>query len=431
MGKHDDGDRPVILFLLSALFLRLIGFTSSAIWYDEVHSLFRATHPLTYFNLWEISLRPFAHGPLWLLRLPALICAMASLWLAWLIMDELKFENSQRVIACIFLAAFPGLIWMSQDARYYAMITLAGTATIYLALRHHWTFGLVFGLLYFIHPTAPAYGLAAFLVALITGIERRSFLIATGAALLTHLTMTGLISLIPTVPFTEGMCCQGHTQGWWLGPMTMPFSAFSLVQAFFVNTLSAWWMMAALLWLGVMILYAILSPRQIPALMVSIPFSAIVIVSLTYQNVFFYRPLMPLALPLSLWIGYMRDRLMFAPFMLVLLIVGLIGYDPADRGAYADLAAARIREAWQPGDRIMYEDGLTAAPFDYYLHDLPACMLSEELLPQGYPLALCTSKATGREWLIISTSTRDDAILFDHLWPWQVTPIEVYLVKTK
>jgi hypothetical protein len=359
---------------------------------------------------------------------------MGALWLAWLVMDELKFDDRQRFTACIFMAAFPGLIWMSQDARYYALITFAGVATIYLALRHHWTFGIVFGLLYFIHPTAPAYGLAAFVIAWLRKMGRRNMFAAVCATIFTHSAMIILIRYVKSFPFTAGYCCSGGKQAWFLDTFTFQYSAYSIVQAFFVNTLPPMLMIAALAWIGYTLARILLRPMAIPALMVIIPLSAVIVVSVFYQNVFYYRPLMGLMIPLSLWIGYARERIV-TYVGLALLLIGVARYDPAARGAYVDLSAARIRAEWQAGDRITYTDGLSAAPFDYYLSDLPSCVLSLDYLPTASSLTVCATEAAGREWLITSSSwyetphRRTDAILFDELWPWQVTPIQIYIVE--
>ena len=108
-------------FFAAGLAARLIGSNSASLWLDEAISKYRASvGPATYFtdlsrytgtNLWEILLMPFANGPVWLLRLPALISSMLGLWLAWRIMDRLAFTQSQRLTAAVPWALLPGLLW--------------------------------------------------------------------------------------------------------------------------------------------------------------------------------------------------------------------------------------------------------------------------------------------------------------------------------
>lgn len=412
----------MIIFLLVALALRLIGFTSSPIWYDEAISLYRAQTPLVNFNLWEIILRIFAHGPLWLFRLPALICSITSLWLAWLIMNELRFNQQQRITACIFMAAFPGLIWIGQDARYYAAITALSMLTIYLALRGHWTFGVSFGLMASVHPTAPAYGIAAFAIAWLVGMEVKKIMTAA---------LIGIGLMIAHHEIYTWIALQANMSGsqFWLAPLDLTTSIYSFIQAFFVNTLPPSFMIAAIIWLICVIIYAYLHPTDVTALITITPLTAIITVSLFYQNVFFYRTLMPLAMPLSLWFGSAWGHNRIAHGIgLLLVLIGLANYNPAARGYYIEHASTRIRDAWRDGDLIIYEDGLTALPFDYYLHDHNACVQSTDLLPAGYPLAVCDYAEEGRQWIITSTTQQAEGILFERLWPWQVTPIEVHLV---
>ena len=70
--------RGMLCFLAAALAIRLSGINSASIWFDEAISRYRASVSLAdYFtymssytgtNLWELILRPFAAGSVWLLR---------------------------------------------------------------------------------------------------------------------------------------------------------------------------------------------------------------------------------------------------------------------------------------------------------------------------------------------------------------------------
>ena len=176
-----DQIRMMPWFLAAALIVRLIGINSASIWFDEAISRYRASVPLAdyfaYFsaytgtNLWELILRPFAFGPVWLLRIPPLLTAILGLWLAWRVMDQLAFQPAQRITAAIPLILLPGLIWQAQDSRYYAAIGAVYLAALWFALERRWL-GLLacMGLLQYLHPIGPTYSLGALVVAWICGI---------------------------------------------------------------------------------------------------------------------------------------------------------------------------------------------------------------------------------------------------------------------
>ena len=175
-------------FLLLASILRLTGLAAPDLWYDEWLSWYRASLPIReYFidsyeytgaNLWEIILRPFTTPPS-LIRLPALVCGLAALYFAWLIMERLNYTQPQRAAACLALACLPGLIWMAQDARYYSAIGLLYMVGVWAALnnRYGWLFAAAAISLY-IHPTAPAY--TVFAPLLLTKPDWKKLLIGGG-----------------------------------------------------------------------------------------------------------------------------------------------------------------------------------------------------------------------------------------------------------
>src|SRR5664280_1053774 len=109
--------RLPILFLLAGSVMRIATLGSAAIWYDEAVTLYRTPIPfMTLFTnrsensgdlLLELILRPLmAIGPhsLWLLRLPALVAGLISLWLVWLLMQKLSFSLWQQIITAALVA---------------------------------------------------------------------------------------------------------------------------------------------------------------------------------------------------------------------------------------------------------------------------------------------------------------------------------------
>ena len=156
----------MIIFLLSALAARLMGISSASIWFDESMSILHIQKGI-YLYSWDLVLAPFSHGPVWLLRLPSLAFSILGLWIAWKIMRLLNFNHGQMLVSCTALVVLPGLIWLGQDARYYAALSACYMGAIWFAMNRK-PLGLfaTVGILGNIHPTGIILGVSAIIISL-------------------------------------------------------------------------------------------------------------------------------------------------------------------------------------------------------------------------------------------------------------------------
>lgn len=379
------------LIFLGSLF-RMAGLAASSAWYDELYTLYLSRLPVTQiihfqsleFNppLWEILLHPLTN--LWpsvlAARLPALACSLAGLSIAWHIMNVLHFSDDQRLLAVGWIAFLPGLLWVAQDGRVYALLSLLYLLGIAAALQdrgiHLATIGL---LMIYAHNTAPAF-LASLLI-LLWFLSRRNT--STLRASLRALGI-GSIWLVFWLPWALPSLRTWGSQGYlprltafyfihqlilaWLGPGT---PALFLLTAF---------LLSASIWLG--------DDKSLLPLTFALPVVLLLLVSLAWTNVTTYRVLSVLGIPFGLWLGralvWRRpSRTWILPALWGSAILSaLLMWNPALRGGNLSEAAAMIRRHWRAGDRIVYATGTVALPFDYALPDLPrGCILDEQLHP--------------------------------------------------
>jgi hypothetical protein len=457
---------PMMLwFLAAALAVRLVGIDSASIWFDEAISRYRASLSVAdYFahmsdyagtNLWELLLRPFAYGPVWLLRIPPLIASIVALWLAWRIMDELEFTHAQRITAAIPLIFLPGLIWQAQDARYYASIGAIYMAGLWFAIGRR-SVGLLacMGLLPYLHPTGPAYAFGLLVVATICGLGLVRGLRIGGLAFLSWLPR--LYQIQSSQAFVglqhAGAIQPGNTE-FWLREVTPVYVIDQTAQALAVNTLA--FPGRLLLFALILFVLAVGAGRirknavRISLAAVLMPIIALLAMTIV-QPVFFYRPVQPAAMPFCLLTG-----LLLAPragwankiapaLALVLLVIGLRNWNPSARGGYINEGAEVIARNWQPGDRIAYASLTVAMPFQYYLPDRDSCLIPDngmgELPPALRTMHECTGYSAPGTWLVWPRDPTLEAGLAQALerivvealpaWrsdvAWQFAPIEIY-----
>jgi hypothetical protein len=441
------------LFLSAALAVRLTGLNAAAIWFDEAISKYRASLPLaTYFgdlsdfigpNLWELILRPFAVGPVWLLRLPALIASIVALWFAWRIMDRLAFTNAQRITAAVPMILLPGLIWQAQDARYYAGLSLIYMAALWFGITRS-QIGLLacMALLPYLHPVGLTYAAGALAVAWINGLQFR------------QATAIGFIALISWIPSLAKMPLQSwNGQGFWLTQMTAGYALTQTAQAFIVNTTGA---PAALVLLALLLLVLAVGAFRIQDHAVRIAWTAIIVpviallAATIIRPVYFYRTAQPVAIPVCLLAGLIlapaRSMVSkIAPAIgALILIITLANWNPASRGGYIDRGAQVISRNWHEGDQIMYTTLTVAVPFLIYLPNRESCLVPnnglDELPPSLLILDECSSTAAAGNWIIWPRDsymnpelTRQLSDLTDGMIPvwrsdaaWQFAPMEIY-----
>jgi hypothetical protein len=369
--------------LLTGLVYRAAGVLASAIWYDEAVSLYRTTLPfwtLAYDPseysgclFLDLVLRPLmALSPhsLFLLRLPSLLASFGCLWLTWLLMRRLQFTPLQQTLTAALAAFLPGMLWMAQDARVYSILTLLALAGLYFAIDGRWL-GLAAcaGLMLYTHNTAAA--LAGVLLLIGLALHRQDWKRYAAAA---------AIVFVAGLPVAIRMLSLDLSDKFWALPFSFWRFAFAWLEGMLVWTTPGALALIPMVLLGLTLLLAL---RQTDRGMLffawAVPLFGLQVISGLWQNVIIYRTMMPLVWFFLLWLGYELGRRPFRILQGVLLagwalalVLGFGRFDPATRGGGIDQAAAQIRAGWQPGDRVFYTTNTAAAPFSFYLGDLPA-----------------------------------------------------------
>ena len=424
----------MILFLLTSLFFRLLGLNASAIWYDQAISRYRAQHMLLLGNYWDMLLVPFSNGPLWLMRIPAFLFSILALWLAWKLMDALAFTRRQRITSCIALAILPGLIWMAQDARCYAALSCAYLAAVWFAVKDR-PLGLaaMVGLLAYLHMTGMGLAAAALFVALNQISVRRTALAALG-------TIAWIPLLIMYVLKSE----DSSAALFWLKEFD-PFK--TLGQAAFVNTVPG--VVAGFFILLAMVCMVWRKELHPIYRIAAFPLIILIVFSVLVAPVMYYRPLMPILIPLCLLFGAGLTpsrpgwwRWIPAGIAACLLFFGVINWDPSARGGHVDEMAVMIDANWQEGDQLVYATGTVAEPLDFYLHR-PGCILDWTTNPNltlpsmdlEWPECPPGTPQAGRTWLIwpddpLLTAQRPEGLLVASSWGgWEFPRIDVILIE--
>lgn len=448
---------PALLLVVGAV-LRVAWTGASAIWYDEANMIYRSSIPfLTLFRetsensgdlLLELILRPLlaiSHS-IWVLRLPSIIAGLISLWLVWILMQRLAFTFKQQIVAAAIVAFLPGLIWIAQDARTYGILACLFLAAILFAIQGRWL-GLfaTCGLMFYTHKVGPAFALAALVIAdyLHPKETRWILLVGTGTAL-------------AWIPAIVNMLNHWIIQQPWQPHLTLAWGVYSTIRAIWPMNYTEWFYLLAA-FLLIRTLFFLFSKgrndgRIIPLLAWSIPIFGLIAFSLiTRNNIFMYRTIMPALLPFAMWLGWEMGRQKIPALSWVLvLVLGMTMWNPADRGGRLDIVAEEIRSQWRTGDRLVYTTVTVGIPFNYYLGDLPHAW--DDTVHSGFLLIPTYSRTnldppTGapiRSWVVIPEdgliTPGEKAILMDlvhHQKPvytvayMQAATIYVYLIEER
>ena len=305
---------PMLILALGGI-LRIATVGASSIWYDEAVTLYRSTLPFMqiYTNPTDNSgtlildlcmrlLMPLSHS-LWLLRLPSLLAALLSLFLVWKITQALDFSFRQQVWACVFVAFLPGLLWLSNDARAYSILSCVFLAAIYFAIEGH-LLGLTacLGLFMYCHNVGPAYAFAAWLIALYLRPWKAQRLIFSGCL--------AWLAWIPGIlhVLLNNVQIFGIMQPW-MPVITLNWFVNSAVVTLFVSRLN-WFNLAIFL---VMLLSLGLfwsrawkcRPRNLLLIATLVPLLFMLVVGAVWNNIINYRTIVPTVMPFLLisWLG--------------------------------------------------------------------------------------------------------------------------------
>lgn len=501
---------PLTLALIAAgAALRLAGLSTSPYWYDEAYSLHmtrlqllemvRATAQDFNPPLWELIVWPFVRvlGESEIaLRLPSLLAGILSLYVTWLLADRLIESRPGRYAAVGLAALLPVGLWTAQDGRVYAVYTLLYLSGLLFALDRRWLgFAACVGLLCYCHNTGPMYAAGLVITALLSG-DKEYPAWPTGCH--HHLTagIAGGLAFLPWLP----AYLVSRSGDFWLGGLTGSDMQYSTVQAFFVGTITNPALVAlAVIALTVsMVLAVIFSAGPVVAgtvapatvrigsltaawlhlpvlaevddrpkvdnktivLMAAVvmPLGIMLAVSLAWKNILFYRPLVPLVIPVCLWFAAVLTprRITMTTWILpctwiILVVAGMVGWSPELRGGDLRAHAEQINRSYQPGDVVYHATGTTYLPFTLYLEPgIPVYLLDEVqndgLLRPVLQKTFDVSRAAledidhDRAWLIWSrdpvmsdmavkrmTEYTNGGQLLGRVSAWQVAPIDIYL----
>ena len=483
----------IVAAVSTGIALRLNGIFMTGIWYDE--SLPFAAARLPFWPMLEATKYTYA-PPLWdlivwcsvrilgqneaALRLPSLIASVFTLWLVNKISGEFLLNDLQKAALMVFICILPYQIWTAQDGRIYAILSALYLGAAWFALRGRWL-GLTAcsGLILYSHYAGPFYILGLYAAAALTA--GRSFknikaLIVSGLA--------AVLLFIPWAPVYIATLAEKFT--------VAPLSAFDLSIMFYRITFAGTLGQSALLVFGV---YTVVGSLSVSALVMIVqifkilkhksfsvsqdginagaryiqlslialfPLLTMVIWSVVWRNFVYYRLLIPLAIPLTLWALFTLTsytpawtaKYIFIPIWLVLLVAGVANWSPNSRDGNLHHAIDMINMQWQPGDIIYHITGTTYMPFSNYVGNKPMYLIDEQ--QHGWLLQIPLQDMFGikrsaledifykRVWIIdtpdgyVSDSARRRAdqyikngVLIDVVQAWQFSPMKIYLVGNK
>ncbi len=412
---------PLLFGLIAAgIGLRIAGLTTSALWYDEVVSVFNVRLPFftmiqatKYTNtppIWEIMLWVSVHifgENEFAIRLPSLLVSILALWLTYRLTIDFGFSNVQQHIAMLFVSLLPFQFWIAQDGRVYATLAALYLAAIWFAIRQRWL-GLTAcaGLLLYTHFSAPFYLAALYGVTVFNhGISWKN---------IKHTLISGLIISIAFIPWLSALSFSLQNQIE-LEPFTLYYLLHIFYQALFVSDIwrsgevIAWVYLgsilitsvATLLFATIRLIKEISIWQQIRqetqnnsnerqrymqlTLFALAPLAGLIVISLFSKNVIYYRVLSGMLVPFIIWVVYtlghgLKPSLLkygFVTLWLFLLFASIVNWSPASKGGNLRSLTNLIYKEWKTGDVIYHITGTSYLPFSYYLPDKPTYLLDE------------------------------------------------------
>ena len=484
----------IIAIFAAGISLRIAGLTAAGIWYDESLSFHLALLPLP--QMMQVTAYTF-NPPLWGmvlwvslrllganefgLRFPSLICSFVSLWLTYKLCDEFKLTSIQKILVLLFAAFLPHQLWMAQDGRIYALMSALFLGAIWFALRNRWL-GLTAcaGLLMYAHSAGAFYAIAAYALAAINNLRDRKQLL--------KMLVSGVVAVISFLPWLPIFlfALKHHFD---IPRTTILYLLQVFYQLFFANDFNGSLLnylgvpaivlcfLLALVFNAKMLIEIIISkfaPRKSQAvslkifqsdhylqilLMTLIPFAIMLIISLGWKSIIYYRPLSALLIPIIFWLVFTLSQASIArlmkwiilPLSFILLGVGIVTWSPATKSGDLRDVASLIDNQWQDGDVVYHITGTSLLPFSHYLGNKPVYLLDEP--PHDWLLPIPLQDAFGlkriplenlsyrRAWVVFARDSllSDRAILRAREYiqggtlvgiveSWQFARIDVYLV---
>lgn len=374
-----------------AALLRLPTIALENLWYDEGFTALIARLPIG--QAWT-AIQGDVHPPFWyalewvmvhllgdselVLRLPAALFGILSVWLLWRIALVLGFDRRTAFLAGLLGALLPGTLYYSQEARMYTALLFFVLLMLNAALREGWIVFAIGGIgaVYSQH-TGLIYVAALGLTILAVRVYRRQYRQAL------YCLAACLAIAAAWLPwFLFGMLRQFQQvgAGFWLPPITPGLLFFPPIFLGPGTRVSEWWQALVYIpFLGLMAFGLIRSRRWLSsgqgALVVAVVITApatLVLVSLLWRDIFLHRALIPsvalLCLPMAHGLAHLSSpnrRAAWSVFGPALLIALLSFYFPAGR-ARGPIATWLKQIQYQPGDVVYHLAVDTLILTEYY-----------------------------------------------------------------
>lgn len=148
-----------VWLLLIAVPLRFFNLAQESLWYDETFTSWIANLP---WDRFFTAIRGDVHPPLWYivekivvslfgdseiaLRFPAAILSTAAVLLVWRIALDLKFDRGTAFVTGLLAAVLPSLLYYSQDARMYSLLTCCVLLMVWAAINDRWALFAIGGI---------------------------------------------------------------------------------------------------------------------------------------------------------------------------------------------------------------------------------------------------------------------------------------------
>jgi hypothetical protein len=297
----------------SLLRLSLIGLSPA--WYDENFTVILSrlpfgrmltavagdVHPpLYYLLIWPLGQ---LHAPIWVLRIPGALLSISAVWLFYRVLQEFDLPVRVQKAALILMAIMPIQLYYAQEARMYTLLEFLALAACLAMLQRRWCwFGVLCTLMLYTQYYAIFYIAALGLVALIrvkhfhTFEGERKVNFEEYRQILLNLMLAGLLFL----PWLFVLLKQMHTIS---GSYWMQFTGVGMaLRVLFENLLmppqnaviQIPLMLVCFAWLIGALIYVILHrPNNLGSILwlAFLPFGLAILVSLLWQPVLHYRPL--------------------------------------------------------------------------------------------------------------------------------------------
>lgn len=410
------------VLMIIGIWIRGRGLATASVWYDEAYSINMARLPF-----WELIkaswadftpalhyliIKPFIlWGSPWLARIPSLLASIMILAIIWEMMDDWEVTENQRLMIS-GLTLLPGFYWMAQDARIYAMMGLLYIMTFWLMNGGQYIWASVtITLMIWGHSVGLILAISIVAVQLcrdwlILGMMGiRETIYRSSARETVKAATIGIAAGIPALlPLMFGA---GGIKEFYIKPISPGYFMDAVEAALFVEVIQhpepGYYIAAIVIWfyifLAVLITWQqladwiqIIRSETIAekieddivitsGLLLIVPLSMMLVVSLTIKNIMYYRPMMILLMPFVLWLGsatamkiYKPHKLIMPGLLAISIIILQLAWSPSLKGSNLDQYTELINQ--QPGN-ILYATGSAALPFDLYI-DRPGWVADDD-----------------------------------------------------